>query len=220
MVSSHRKRPNLTIPGKIAFRRGLECGWRSVMTGALMLAASLPPARTAENTPPVATRFLQLFQDLRDAQTRAPRRKVSFRLSAGEINEYMRYALQVTPRPGLDSVSIKIFPNNYVSTFSMVDFDAVEKWKPGTIPALLRPLLHGKKSIWVDYRFQTANSHITFSVEKAYYNDLRLPAFFVGKMIEIVAARQPEKYDTSKPMPLPFGLSKAWTAEAVVMGEN
>lgn len=48
--------------------------------------------------------------------------------------------------------------------------------------------------------------------------ELRLPAFFVGKVIEIVAARQPEYYDTSKP--LPFGLRQAWTQIHTVKGNN
>jgi hypothetical protein len=83
----------------------------------------------------------------------------------------------------------------------------VEKWKPGTIPGILRPVLNGKKSIWVDYRFEDDNGKMTFSVEKADYGGLRLPAFFVQEMIKIVAARQRKEYDTSKPMPPPFGHS-------------
>ena len=39
-------------------------------------------------------------------------------------------------------------------------------------------------------------------------------------MIQIVAARQPEKYDTSKPMPIPFGLRKVWTTEQLIYGNN
>jgi hypothetical protein len=123
----------------------------------------------------------------------------------------MRYSLHATPRPGLDSVTVKIFPQNYVSTFTVVDFDAIERWKPGTIPVVLRP---------VDYRFSAANSKVTFSVEKAYYDSIRLPAFFVGKMIEIVAARQPEHYDTTKPLPLPFGLRNLWTENQTIKGNN
>jgi hypothetical protein len=117
-------------------------------------------------------------------------------------------------------MQVKIFAHNYVSTFTVIDFDAVERWKAGTIPALLRPILRGKKSVWIDYRFQAANSMVSFSVEKAYYNDIRLPAFLVQEMIRIIAARQPEKYDTSKPLPLPFGLRRVSTADQVVMGEN
>ena len=172
--------------------------------------------------PPVAQKFLAMFQDFRDARAQRDShpRYVSFALSDGEISEYMRYALRTTPRPGVDSVTVKIFPQNYISTFTVVDFDAIERWKPGTIPALLRPILRGKQSIWVDYRFAAANSKITFSVEKAYYDKLWLPALFVGKVIRIVAARQPEHYDTSKPLALPFGLRQAWTENHIVKGNN
>jgi hypothetical protein len=170
----------------------------------------------------VAQKFLTLFQQLRESEAQPPaaRHQVSFSLTDTEINEYMRYALRTTPRPGLDSVTVKIFPHNYVSTYTVVDFDAVEKWKPGTIPGILKPVLHGKQSIWVDYRFSAPDSKITFSVEKAYYDKLRLPAIFVEKMIQIVAARQPEHYDTSKPLPLPFSLRNVWTENQTVKGYN
>lgn len=189
----------------------------AAISGCLVARAQPAPA------PPVATKFLGLFQDLRDsqAQNAAGRpRHVSFQLTSAEINDYVSWTLKTTPRPGIDSVNVKIFPNNYVSTFTLVDFDAVEKWKPGTIPGILRPVLSGRKSIWVDYRFQAANRRMTFSVEKAYYGSVRLPAFFVQEMINVVAARQPEKYDTGKPLPLPFGLRRVWTEEQVVEGEN
>lgn len=174
------------------------------------------------STPLEAQKFLRLFQSLREAETQVPasRRHVSFALSDAELNAYMRYALRTTPRPGLDSVTVKIFRRNYVSTFAVVDFDAVERWKPGTIPAILRPVLRGRQSIWVDYRFSATNSKLTFSVEKAYYNQLRLPGFFVEKLIRLVAARQPEHYDTSKPLPLPFSLSTVWTENQVIKGNN
>jgi hypothetical protein len=190
--------------------------------GTLLVLLPLCLSGTDPSIPPVAQKFLSLFQELRDAEAQpaAACRHVSFTLSDREINDYMVYSLHTTPRPGLESVTVKIFPHNYVSTFTVVDFDAVERWKPGTIPGILRPALHGKQSIWVDYRFSAANSKITFSVEKAYYDKLRLPAFFVEKMIGIVAARQPEHYDTSKPLPLPFGLRNVWTENQVVKGNN
>ena len=191
---------------------------------ALVLASlacfRLPAADTS--VPPVAQKYLAMFRELREARAQpAPsRHHVAFALADGEINEYMRYALRTAPRPGVDSVTVKIFPQNYVSTFTVVDFDAIERWKPGTIPVLLRPILRGKQSIWVDYRFGAANYKISFSVEKAYYDKLRLPAFFVEKVIHIVAARQPEHYDTGKPVSLPFGLRQAWTENHTVKGNN
>jgi len=190
-----------------------------VVGASAVLCAGPEPSAPA----PVVSKFLSLFKELRDSQEQQLRghpKPVSFQLRDSEINDYFRYSLRTTPRPGIDSVTVKIFPNNYVSTYAIVDFDAVERWKPGTIPVLLRPVLRGKKSIWVDYRFQASRGLGTFSVEKAYYEKVRLPALFVAKMIEIVAARQPEKYDTSKPLPLPFGLRQVSTTDHVVTGNN
>ena len=168
--------------------------------------------------PPVAAKMWNLFQSLEAA--RLSHRKTSFHLTETEINQYLQYSLRATPRPGLDSSTIKFFPGNYVSTFTVVDFDRVERWKPGTIPVLLHPVLSGRKSIWVDVRFQTQNGSMTFTVEKAYFQKLRLPAFLVQKVIQVVAARQPEKYDTSKPVPLPFGLRRVWIDQKAVCGES
>jgi hypothetical protein len=158
-----------------------------------------------------------LFDRLRNAK---PNERVSFQLTETEINDYMVTSLKKTPRPGVDAVTVKFFPNNYVSTFTWVDFDAVERWKPGTIPALLKPVLNGKKSIWVDVRFQASAGIATFSVEKAYFNEIRIPALVVEKMMQVLASRQPEHYDTSKPVPLPFGLTRVWTKEKLVGGEK
>jgi hypothetical protein len=172
---------------------------------------------------PVVAKVLGLFDQLRSAEAQnshGGHQHVAFRLSDSEINEYLRYSLHATPRPGLESLIVKMFPENYISTFTVVDFDAVERWHPGTIPALLRAVLSGKKSIWIDYRINANDSKVTFSVEKAYYQNLRLPAFFVDRMIRIVAARQPEKYDTSKPMTIPFGLRQVWASDHIIQGQN
>jgi len=181
-------------------------------------------AATFAPSSPAVSKVLDLFQKLQAAEQQKtqgrPVDHVSFRLTEAEVNEYAVYALRTNPRPGLQSVTVKIFPNNYYSTYTVIDFDAVERWKPGTIPALLKPVLSGKKSIWVDYRVQAQNGVVTFSVEKAYFGSIRLPAFFVQKMIQVVAARQPEHYDTTKPVPLPFGLRKVWTQEKLAGGEN
>jgi hypothetical protein len=182
------------------------------------LRAATPPL-----PPPEAQKFLHLFDQLRaaeSARTSGIHQPVAFRLTADEINAYLRYSLRAVPRPGLDSMNVKIFDHNYVSTFTVLDFDAVERWKPGTIPAILRPVLNGKKSVWIDFRFQAADTKVSFAVEKAYYNNIRLPAFLVEKMIGIVAARQPEHLDTSKPVPLPFGLRDLRTANRTMIGAN
>jgi hypothetical protein len=192
----------------------------SVYLAAALGLAAAPSLGESAAVPKVLDLFRRLQAAEQQKMQKKPVDRVNFKLTEAEVDEYAAHALRTTPRPGLESLTVKIFPNNYYSTYTVIDFDAVERWKPGTIPTLLKPVLSGKKSIWVDYRVETQNGLVTFSVEKAYFGSIRLPAFFVQKMIQVVAARQPEHYDTSKPVPLPFGLRRVWTADKVVMGEN
>lgn len=165
---------------------------------------------------PAVIKVLGLLDRLRAT----PPQPVSFHFTESEINEYLAFALRRTPRPGIESVTVKIFPHNYVSTFTVVDFDALDRWNPGLIPIFLRPLLNGKKAIWLDYRFQIRNGRATFSIEKAYCGDVSLPPFFVRKLIQTVAALQPERFDTEQPLPLPLGIREIRTFKHAVAGHN
>jgi hypothetical protein len=168
--------------------------------------------------PTAVQKVLRLFGDLNQAQ--ATQQKVRFQLTEAEVNEYLRHAQKVNPRPGLDRLTVKFFPGNYISTFTVVDFDMVEKARPGTVPVLLKPVLNGKKEVWIDLRLNAAGGLGTFSVEKAYFQSIRLPAFMVEKMINVVGSRQKEKFDTSKPVPLPFRLQSVVTGDKSMAGEN
>lgn len=133
------------------------------LAGALALAAA-PVGGPA----PAVPKVLDLFQRLQTAEQSKAQKKsfdrVQFRLTEAEVNEYARHALHVTPRPGLESLAVKIFPHNYYATFAVIDFDAVERWKPGTIPTVLKPVLSGRKSISMDYRVQANAGLVTFEV--------------------------------------------------------
>lgn len=168
--------------------------------------------------PASVQKVLGLFDELNQART--TQRKVRFQLSEAEVNEYLQYARTANPRPGLDRVTVKFFPANYVSMFTVIDFDMVEQARPGTVPVLLKPVLNGKKEVWIDLRVNANGGVGTFSVEKAYFQSIRLPAFLVEKMINVVGSRQRENYDTSKPVPLPFGLRTIAVSDKGMAGEN
>jgi hypothetical protein len=85
---------------------------------------------------------------------------------------------------------------------------------------LLKPVLTGQKSIWVDCRFGAHHGLLTFNVEKSYFQSVWIPAWVTQKMIEVVLSRQHEKVDASKPIPMPFGLKEVWTGNQSLHGQN
>ena len=180
-----------------------------LLLGFLLFAVGDNPSQSAS-----VTKVLDLFDRLRAGT------KTEFQLTEAEVNEYLVAALKRQPRPGLQSTQIKFFPNNYVTTYTLLDFGAVERWKPGTIPMLMRPVLTGRKTVWIDIRFHVAGGQLTYTVEKAYFEKIWLPAVVVQKVIAVVAARQPEHYDTTKPLPLPFGLRELRVGDKSMSGAN
>jgi len=193
-------------------------------TGVLALALALPVLCVDAPNTVTVQRMLTLFDHLRQAEfARAegrPASRVKFDLPQGEVNTYLAETLRTTPRPGFKSMTVKFFPANYISSFTLVDFDEVERARPGLIPKLLRTVLTGQKTVWIDIRFRVLDGKVTFDVEKALFQNTPIPAVVVQKVIEVVASRQPEHYDTSKPIPLPFGLRTLSTQAGLISGEN
>jgi hypothetical protein len=159
---------------------------------------------------PAVRKMLDVFQRLQQVEAQRATgnpEPYKFEMSEGEVNDYLEYALKKNPRPGLEAMEVKFFDENYISTYTRVNFDAIQKWSPEVIPDVLRKVLKGKKTIWVDFRLiPNGRGLAIIVVEKAYLNNVRVPAIVVQKMMEVVGARQPEKYDLTKPLPLPFGL--------------
>jgi hypothetical protein len=173
--------------------------------------SSLP----AEAPPPsaAATKILDLLSRLKTL----PPQPVSFRLYEEEVNQYLAYALLISPRPGIDSIRLKFFPHDYLSTLTVIDFDAIERWSPGLVPGLFG--LTGKKAIWIDVRFSIDRQMVSYKVEKAFYQERQLPAFLAEKLIRTLGARQPENAGGQE-MPVPFGLRRVETGEHYVQAGN
>jgi hypothetical protein len=200
--------PRLGAPERFRFRAKLV----------LLPAAAIAITSFAAEPSGGAGRVAGLLESLQRAQ--AQPQPVRFDFSEAEINDYIAFALQRTPRPGLAGSAVKFFPGNYVSTFTTVDFAAVESWHPGTIPAVLKPILSGRRRVLVDFPLAPADGLVRFRVEKAEFEGIAIPSAVVNEVVRVLAARQPEHYDTTKPVPLPFGLKTFWTQPGRVLGQN
>jgi len=178
-----------------------------------MVAEKALTVQQAPVATPASVKVLGLFSRL----AAVPRQPVNVRLSDDEVNQYLVFALLSSPRPGIESTQVKFFPHNYVSTLTVIDFDAIDRWAPGLVPGLFG--LTGKKAIWIDVRFSMANGIISYKVEKAFYQDKNLPLWLAEKIIQTLGARQPENFGGEQ-MLVPFGLRRIETGEHYIDAER
>jgi len=178
-----------------------------------IVAEKSAPLRKAPVATPAAAKVLVLASRLRAL----PPQPVSFRLSDDEVNQYLAYALLSAPRPGIDSVRMKFFPHDYLSVFTVIDFDAIERWSPGLVPGFFD--LTGKKALWIDLRFSIDDGIVSYKVEKAFYQDKSLPHWLAERIMQTIAVQQPENLGGQK-IPVPFGLRRIQTGEHYIEAER
>jgi hypothetical protein len=156
-----------------------------------------------------------------DQDGRPAGQKLGFEIPEKALNDYIAYALTVRPRPGITAMTVSLLPNNQVSSDVEVDFDAVQKWDPTIFPELLRGLLAGRRTVHADVTFESKNGTYTFQLKDAKGADGKaMMTKMMSGVIQALGSRQPESYDTAKPIPLPFGLKRVWTGKQLLCGEN
>lgn len=167
---------------------------------------------------PATKKFDRVAEQLE--RGRRANRKVTATLTENDLNAYLAENLRETGRQGVNSIRLSLLPDNYISSFTVIDFDAVERWRPGTVPMLLRPVLRGRKAIQVDARFRAEGGKFTYQIEKGLFEKIPIPPSLMEKVIEIVASRQPERYDVNRPIPLPPNVQRVWTSQGMMTVEN
>jgi len=199
------------------------------------LAAQSPaPAPKAEKTaaaaPVAAPEFspgVNMIQDLLtslgkfDQEGRPGGRKVGFEIPERALNEYLTYTLRNRPRPGITSMTVTLLPKNQISSDIEIDFDAVQKWNPGIFPEAVRGFLTGKRTVHTELKFEVKNHAISFDLKDATGPDGKaIVNKVMTAVLQALGSQQPESYDTSKPIPLPFGLKRIWTEKQLICGET
>jgi hypothetical protein len=156
-----------------------------------------------------------------DQNGRDPSQKLGFEIPERAVNEYLAYVLRTRPRPGISAVTVTLLPNNEVSGVVEIDFNTVKQWNPELLPEALRPLLSGKQTIKVNAHIESRNGTFTVVFKDIHGPDGKLLSNKpMTDLLQTIGSRQPESYDTAKPLPLPFGLKRIWTGKQSVCGET
>lgn len=153
------------------------------------------------------------------ALNQKPAPPVQFQFTETEVNSWVSTQLKARRYMGVEKAAFKFFDGNYVSTYSTVDFDQVQRWQSHIIPSAAKLFLNGKRDLWVDFRFRSEGGQIALQVEKAYIDSVRVPNPVANGLMQMVAAAAGEPDPTSLfPMPLP--LAKIWTEGHELRGGN
>ena len=156
-----------------------------------------------------------------DQNGRDPSQKLGFEIPERAVNEYLAYVLRTKPRPGISAVTVALLSNNEVSGAVEIDFNTVKLWNPEMLPEAMRTLFSGKQTIKVSAHIDSRNGTFTVAVKDVQGPDGKLLSNkIVTDLLQTIGSRQPESYDTAKPMPLPFGLKRIWTGKQSVCGET
>ncbi len=170
---------------------------------ALVLARSGVVLRTDPSQFQKAARVETIFQSLR---TNAPPSQKAtpnstFRISENELNAYLALRYVQKPHSGLKSMGVHLLANNQVAVDTVVNVDDL-KTENSALLKMITLLFSGDQSLHVEARLIFRGDTVTYELEQAELNGVTLPNSVVEKMIEILARRQTQKIDVTKPIPL------------------
>jgi hypothetical protein len=145
--------------------------------------------------------------------------QVYFELPEYVLNEYLSYSLETVPRPGIEQVRVKLKGRDHASISVVFNLDRIGDWAP-ILPNLLRPILGKVRQLDFDILFEVRDSRVTFHFADSDGQEDAATNALLQTLIHVVMMHQPERYDTSQPIPLPFGLQRLWTTDSVLGGQT
>jgi hypothetical protein len=200
------------------------CGVKPKPAAALPAAPAVPAVAAAGEKDKRVEHMLDLLASLANYDRKGRNREaqqISFEIPEGEINDYLAYSLRILRRPGIETVTVKLLPHNEIRATAVIDFDAVGHWNPGTVPLRLQPTLSGKRAIYLEAQFEAHAGILNFTLQAAQDHEHKpIPKNVAESIFRSLGAQQPEQYDTSGPIPLPFGLQRVWTESQMLCGNT
>jgi len=177
------------------------------------------PSASSDAVKTVLKILNQLREHLLD-RGNVPDQQIKFELPEAVVNEYLAYSLKVNPRPGVKRAQVRLLPENEIRASLLLDMDAVRQWDPTAVPQELESTLAGLTRLEVKCRFQATGRQLTYRIQSARARQRSIPVRVVDAIAQAIGGRQPEKFDLTKPVPLPFGLRWIWTDGKVLGGST
>jgi len=208
------------VPATAPLAPGASPAAPKVQTAAAPVPVIAPASGEAtQGAMQIADLLASLTKFDRDGKTAG--QKIGFEIPERAVNEYLAYSLRNRPRPGINAITVILLPKNDISATIEIDFSSVKQWAPEMLPEPLRPLLSGKQVLQLNAHFDSQNGAFALTLKDVHGPDGKLLTNkIMTDLLQSLGSHQPESYDASRPITLPFGLKRVWTQKQAVFGET
>lgn len=171
------------------------CGWAAYATSGQVS----PSAGVAEK----AARVNTVFQSLKENSppSKRPPKNSTIKITEEELNAYLEQEYRKKPHSGMKSASVKLFDSDRVAADSMIDVDEIKTDNSMGLK-LLTWMMSGNQLLHAEARLIFKDNTVAYELERAQLNGVTLPNVLVEKLIEVLARKQSQKIDVTKPIPL------------------
>jgi hypothetical protein len=187
--------------------KGHGSRWIGVWILAVIYGGAALAAGDQAGAPPgsaeKAARVDAIFQSLKEKPSvgKSPPRNSTIQINEDELNAYLEQEYLKKPHSGMKSASVKLFDGDRVAADSMIDVDEIQSDNSMGLK-LLTWLMSGNQLLHAEARLMFKDNTVAYELERAQLNGVTLPNVLVEKLIEVLARRQSQKIDVTKPIPL------------------
>jgi hypothetical protein len=146
----------------------------------------------------------------------AASRQIGFQLPEGVLNSYLAASLSTNPRPMITSMQVHLLSGNRCMVDAKINFTELRPKEPSLFSGIE---FRGSKSVRAEFHFSVSSGYLIFQA-KPLNSEVPISHRLLIAMIRHIAANQPEKVDTTRKIPVPFGLRKLWTEDGKLCGET
>ncbi|MFI5173711.1 MAG: hypothetical protein ACHQKY_02560 [Terriglobia bacterium] len=186
------------------------CGFVTLVTSSQIG----PKSGSAEK----AARVDAIFQSLKENSPmgKRPPQNSTIRITEDELNAYLEQEYRKKPHSGMKSASVKLFDGNRIAADSIIDVDEIRSDNSMGLK-MLTWLMSGNQLLHAEAKLIFRDNTVTYQLERARVNDVTLPNALVEKLIEILARKQSQRIDVTKPISLSASIKHVEIQQALLI---
>ncbi len=137
---------------------------------------------------------------------KAPGKTEKWQLAEADVNEFMAVAISSKKRLGLTKLVLDFDASGTLRSTAVINMDDIKL--DSVAVRAFTTLLSGVHTLQAQGRLVvTKNSRAVFQIDKASFDGMWVPSWFVSSLVGVVGTRQAPGIDITEEFPLPYGIS-------------